>query len=142
MVELNYTVWIQMANFLVLIVILNFLLYKPVLKIIEKRNQKIEDSKERVRSLDETIERKMAQYEEQIRQARTAAATQRDAIRDEGTERGKEIIDAVREDISNHLEKFKVQLHKETDDARTSLREQTRMIAREISEKVLGRGVQ
>ncbi len=95
-----------------------------------------------VRSLDETIERKMAQYEEQIRQARTEAAAQRDAIRDEGTERGKEIIDAVREDISNHLEKFKVQLHRETDDARTSLREQTRMIAREISEKVLGRGVQ
>ena len=40
------------------------------------------------------------------------------------------------------LEKFKVQLHRETDDARASLREQTRMIAREISEKVLGRGVQ
>jgi len=36
MVELNSTVWIQMANFLLLIFILNFLLYKPVLKIIEK----------------------------------------------------------------------------------------------------------
>lgn len=142
MVELNYTVWIQMANFLVLILILNFLLYRPVLKIIDKRNQKIEESQEKVRSLDETIERKMDEYEAKIRQARAEAALQRDSIKDEGTEQGKEIIGQVREEISKKLGEFKVQLQKETDEARESLREQTRMIANEISEKVLGRGVQ
>ncbi len=142
MVELNYTVWIQMANFLVLILVLNFLLYRPVLKIIEKRNQKIEESKGKVRSLDETIERKMNEYEEKIRQARAEAASQRDAIKEEGAEQGKVIIGQVREEISTKLEGFKAQLQKETDEARVSLREQTRMIASEISEKVLGRSVQ
>ncbi len=142
MVELNYTVWIQMANFLVLILILNFLLYRPVLKIIEARNQRIEASKEKVRSLDETIERKVAEYEERIRQARTEAALQRDALKDEGTERGKEIVGKVREEISKTLGDFKVRLQKEADEARVSLREQTREIAGEISKKVLGRGVQ
>jgi len=141
MIDLNYTVWIQMANFLVLIVILNFLLYKPVLKIIEKRNQKIEASKEQVRSLEETIEQKMAAYEEKVRQARTEALLQKEAVKEAGTEQGKEIIGTVREEISRKLEDFKVRLQKETDEARVSLREQTRAIAGEISEKVLGRGV-
>jgi len=80
MVELNYTVWVQMANFLVLILLLNFLLYKPVLKIIEKRNKKIEESNDEVTSLDETIERKMAEYEGEIRHARAEANVQRTEI--------------------------------------------------------------
>ncbi len=142
MVDLNYTVWIQMVNFLLLIVILNFLLYKPVLKIIEKRNEKIERSREKVRSLDETIERKMAEYEEKIRQARAEAVLQREAVKEAGTEQGREIIGTVREEISRKLEDFKGQLQKETDEARVSLREQARTIAAEISEKVLGRGIQ
>ncbi|MBA7565533.1 ATP synthase subunit b [subsurface metagenome] len=142
MVELNSTVWIQMANFLVLILILNFLLFRPVLKIIEKRNKRIEESKEGVRSLDETIERKMAQYEEKIRQARAEATVQRDKVKEEGAEQSKEMIGKVRGEISKKLEGFKAQLKKETDEARGSLREQTGTIAAEISEKVLGRGVQ
>jgi len=80
MVDVNSTVWIQMANFLVLILVLNFLLFRPVLKIIAERNKKIEESQEEVSSLDETIERKMTQYEEKIRQARAEAALQRDAV--------------------------------------------------------------
>ena len=131
-----------MANFLVLILILNFLLFKPVLQIIGKRNKKIEESREEVTSLDETIERKMAQYEEKIRQARMEAAVQRDVVKEEGAEQGKEIIGQVRDEISQKLGTFKAQLQKETDAARDSLREQTRTIASEISEKVLGRGVQ
>ncbi|MDO9515858.1 MAG: ATP synthase F0 subunit B [Syntrophales bacterium] len=142
MVDVNSTVWIQMANFLALILILNFLLFRPVLKIIEKRNKKLEESQEEIASLDETIERKMAQYEERIRQARAEASVQRDAIKEEGTEQSKVIIGKVRDDLSKKLEDFKAQLQKETDAARDSLREQTRMIAAEISEKVLGRGVQ
>ncbi|MBW2600118.1 MAG: ATP synthase F0 subunit B [Deltaproteobacteria bacterium] len=141
MVELNYTVWIQMANFLLLIFILNFLLYKPVLKIIERRNKKIEESNEEVMSLDETIERKIAEYEEKIRQARAAAVAQRDEIEEEGTEQGKVITGKVRDEISKKMEAFKADMQKEVDEAMGVLRDQTRTIAGEISEKVLGRGI-
>ncbi|MBN2190552.1 MAG: ATP synthase F0 subunit B, partial [Candidatus Aureabacteria bacterium] len=48
MIDLNSTLLVQMVNFLLLILILNFLLYKPVFKIIEKRNKKIEESNEEV----------------------------------------------------------------------------------------------
>ncbi|MBW2557610.1 MAG: ATP synthase F0 subunit B [Deltaproteobacteria bacterium] len=141
MVELNYTVWIQMANFLLLIVILNFLLFKPVLKIIEKRNKKIEESDEEVVSLDETIERKIAEYEEKIRQARTAAVAQKNEIEEEGSEQGDVITGKVRDEISKKMEAFKANMQKEVDEAMGVLRDQTRTIAGEISEKVLGRGI-
>ncbi len=141
MVELNSTVWIQMANFLLLIFILNFLLYKPVLKIIEKRNKKIEKSNEEVMSLNETVERNIAEYEEKIRQAKADAAAQRDEIKEEGTEQGKMITGKVRDEISKKIGDFKADMEKEVDEARGALRDQTRKIAGDISEKVLGRGI-
>ena len=141
MVELNSTVWIQMANFLLLIFILNFLLYKPVLKIIEKRNKKIEKSNEEVMSLNETVERNIAEYEEKIRQAKADAAAQRDEIKEEGTEQGKMITGKVRDEISKKIGAFKADVEKEVDEARGALRDQTRKIAGDISEKVLGRGI-
>ena len=141
MVELNSTVWIQMANFLLLIFILNFLLYKPVLKIIEKRNKKIEKSNEEVISLNETVERNIAEYEEKIRQAKADAAAQRDEIKEEGTEQGKMITGKVRDEISKKIGDFKADMEKEVDEARGALRDQTRKIAGDISEKVLGRGI-
>ena len=141
MIELNSTVWIQMANFLLLIFILNFLLYKPVLKIIEKRNKKIEKSNEEVMSLNETVERNIAEYEEKIRQAKADAAAQRDEIKEEGTEQGKMITGKVRDEISKKIGDFKSDMEKEVDEARGALRDQTRKIAGDISEKVLGRGI-
>ena len=141
MIELNSTVWIQMANFLLLIFILNFLLYKPVLKIIEKRNKKIEKSNEEVMSLNETVERNIAEYEEKIRQAKADAAAQRDEIKEEGTEQGKMITGKVRDEISKKIGDFKADMEKEVDEARGALRDQTRKIAGDISEKVLGRGI-
>ena len=141
MVELNYTIWIQMVNFILLIFVLNFLLYKPVLRIIEKRNKKIEESDEKVKSLNETIEHDMAEYEGKIRQARAEAALQRDEVEEEGSKQGKAIMGKVRDEISEKLGDFKAKLQNETNKARVVLQDQTRTIATEISEKVLERGI-
>ena len=42
MVDLNITLWIQLANFLVTLVVLNYLLISPIRKIIRKRKDNVE----------------------------------------------------------------------------------------------------
>ena len=44
MVDLNITLWIQLANFLVTLVVLNYLLISPIRKIIRKRKDNVEGS--------------------------------------------------------------------------------------------------
>ena len=39
MLEIDYTVFIQVANFLVLLLLLNILLYKPIRGILAKRRE-------------------------------------------------------------------------------------------------------
>ncbi len=141
MVSLDYTVWIQMINFLVLILILNKLLYKPILGIIDRRKKIMEDSDTEVKGLQETAARKMAEYEERLRQAKLAAVDQRNEIVKAGSEQAKKIIDAVRKEIPGILAEFHGKMDREIEGANRILRENSRKLSLEIAEKVMGRSI-
>jgi F-type H+-transporting ATPase subunit b len=142
MVELNVTVWVQMANFIVLIFVLNIVLFKPILGVIEGRKKRLEDLGEEVKSLETQIDEKMADYEEKLRQARQEAMNERNEIQQKAAEDGKTIMGEARSEISVIIEDFKNKLDKEMTGARNVLKSQSEKISREISEKVLGRSIQ
>jgi F-type H+-transporting ATPase subunit b len=142
MVTLDYTILVQMANFILLIFILNALLYKPILNIIGKRKNQMEESDSEVKRLSRTVEQKLAEYEDKVRLAKLDAMEQRNAIVKEGAEQAKGIIDAVRSEIPGMMEQFNAKMGKEVDAARAILRSQSQKISLDIAEKVLGRSIQ
>lgn len=141
MVSIDYTVILQIINFLLLIFILNLLLYKPILGIIEKRQKQFDDSQEEIKRLNDDAEKKMLEYEEKSRQAKLAAMDLKTQAMAEGTEKAKGIIDAVRGEIPKIIEGFNEKLGKEVEEARKILTGQSQKISKEIAEKVLGRSV-
>ena len=141
MVDINWTVFIQMANFLALIFILNVLLYKPILRILERRQAIYDSTEAEIKGLQETIDKKMAEYEAKIQAAKTEAMNQRAGIQKEGAEKGKVIIDAAKADIQKMMDEFQAAMGKEIDSARAVLRSQSEAISRQIAEKVLGRSI-
>jgi len=141
-VDINLTLFIQMANFLVLIVILNYLLYKPILSILDKRKQRLDESEEEIKRLNQTVEQKAAEYEEKLRQAKQAALDKKSEILKEAAESAKAIIDEKRGKIPAMLAEFQARVNKEVESARQILRDQSEKISSEIAEKVLGRSLQ
>ncbi len=139
MVSIDYTLFIQIVNFLLLIAILHVLLYKPILKIMKERENRLKASEEEVKSLYQTIERKTAEYEEKIRLAKMEAMNQRNEIQKQGALEAQRIIEAAREEIARLTEEFKEKLAKEMEEARNILTAQSRTISFEIAERVLGR---
>ena len=142
MVTLDYTILVQMANFILLIFILNALLYKPILSIIGKRKNQMEESDREVKRLSQTVEQKLAEYEDKVRLAKLDAMEQRNVIIREGADGAKSIIDAVRNEIPGMMEQFNAKMGKEVDAARAILRSQSQKISLDIAEKVLGRSIQ
>ena len=142
MVSLNYTVFFQIINFVALIFILNALLYKPILSIIEKRKNQLQASEDEIKGLRETVDEKMAAYEEKLRQAKSQALEQKNEILKAGAETAKGFIESAREEIPRIMGEFNEKLGKELDDARRILTGQSQRISIEIAEKVLGRSVQ
>jgi F-type H+-transporting ATPase subunit b len=142
MVDINYTVFIQIVNFVALIFILNVLLYKPIMGVIEKRKEQMDKSDEEVRRLQQDVERKLTEYEEQVRLAKIEAMEQRNAIVKEGADLAKSMVDAVRSEIPALMEQFNARMGREFEAARSVLRSQSQKISLEITEKVLGRSIQ
>jgi F-type H+-transporting ATPase subunit b len=140
-VSLDYSLGIQIINFLVLIFILNILLYKPILGMIDKRKRQFEDSAAEIRRLQETVEQKMADYEEKLRQAKAAAVEQKNEIIRQGADEAKTVIDAVRAQIPGMLEEFQTRMDSEIGAARKVLTEHSAQLSVEIAEKVLGRSL-
>jgi F-type H+-transporting ATPase subunit b len=141
MVSIDSTLFIQIVNFLLLIYILNVLLYKPILRILDERKKRLQGSEDEIKVLHQTIEQKTAEYEGKIRQAKLEAMNQRNDIQKEGAEEGKKIIDGAKEDIAKMMQDFKVKMAGEMDEARLVLNTQSRAISLEIAEKVLGRSI-
>jgi F-type H+-transporting ATPase subunit b len=141
-VSLDYTILVQMVNFIILIFILNALLYKPILGIIDKRKQKMDESDSEIKRMNQTVEQKMAEYEEKVRLAKVDAMEQKNAIVKQGSDVAKGIIDAVRGEIPAMMEQFHAKMGKEVEEARAILHSQSQKISLDIAEKVLGRSIQ
>jgi F-type H+-transporting ATPase subunit b len=138
-VSLDYSLGIQIINFIVLIFILNRLLYKPLLGMLDKRKQQFAESEAEIKRLQETVEQKMAAYEEKLRQAKAAAIEQKNEIIRQGAETAKEINDAARAEIPGLMEQFQSRMEREIDAAKRTLAGQSQRLSVEIAEKVLGR---
>ena len=142
MVSLDYTILIQMANFILLIFILRKLLYVPILGILNQRKERMEEYDGEVKRLKQEVEQKFSEYEEKVRLAKLDAMEQRNAIVKESADVAKSIIDAVRSEIPALMEQLNARITREVDTARAILRSQSQKISLEIAEKVLWRSIQ
>ena len=106
MVDINLTLFVQMANFLVLIAILNYLLYKPILAILDKRKSRLDESEGEIKRLNATVEQKAAEYEEKLRLAKQDALEKKNEILKEAADNAKAIIDERRSRIPAMLAEF------------------------------------
>jgi F-type H+-transporting ATPase subunit b len=140
-VSLDYSLGIQIINFLLLIFILNLLLYKPILGIIDRRKKQFEESEAEIRRLQETVEQKMAAYEEKLRRAKAAAVEQKNEIIRQGADEAKTVIDTVRAEIPGMMEEFHARMDGEIGAAKGILTDHSQQLSVQIAEKVLGRGL-
>jgi F-type H+-transporting ATPase subunit b len=138
----DYTLLIQIVTFLILIYILNLLLYKPILAIIDRRKKQLEELENEIKLFKESVDKRVAEYEEKLKQAKANATELKKEIIKEGDNHAKSIIDVVRNEIPLMTQEFQQKMDKEIQAARQILSSQSRKLSLEIAEKVLGRSVQ
>lgn len=142
MVSLDFTIWIQMINFLVLIFALNLILYKPILRIMEKRKKLMQETDDEIKQFNETVGERVATYEDKLRTAKLDALNLKNDILKEGADQAKSLIEGARSEIPAIMEQFNEKLSKEISDAKRMLDSQSRKISGEIADKLLERSAQ
>ena len=141
MIELDGTLVLQFVNFMILLVVLNALLFKPLRAALQARKETIEGSKAKVQDIDEQVQAQIARYEAQLQDARQQGGQERSSLRKTGQEEEVRILGEANRTAADKLQKITAQIQGEADSARQELRSQTGALAKEIAGKVLGRAV-
>ena len=138
----DYTLLIQMGLFLSLIFVLNLLLYKPILSIIERRKKQLEESENEIKLFNESVEKKVAEYEEKLKKAKIKGSELKKEIIQEGVNQAKNMVDVVRNEIPVIVREAQQKMDKEVEKAKLILDGHSKELSLEIAQKILGRPLQ
>jgi F-type H+-transporting ATPase subunit b len=140
-VDLDASLLVQIALFVVLLVVLKPLLFEPMLKLFEEREKRIEGTRREASKEDERSAKALAKYEAVLAKAREAGATERDAIRAEGLRKEAETMARVRSIAATTIEQGRAALASESKKTRSQLAADASVLGRTIASRVLGREV-
>lgn len=141
MIKLDWTLFLQFANFMVLMAVLNTLLFRPLRNVLSERRTALDGSRARIADLEEQARVQQARYEEQLQAARLQAGQQRAELRRTAQQEEASILGEANRQAGERLNTLKAQVATDATTARQALRTETESLAREIAGKVLGRGV-
>ncbi len=141
MIKLDWTLLLQFANFMVLLLVLNALLYKPLRAVLAARKATIDGDLAKARALDEEIQAQVAEYEAKLQEARQRGSQERMALRQAALAEEAKMLGAANEKASQRLQSLKEQVAGEAEAARQGLRSETEALARQVAGKVLGRSL-
>ncbi len=137
MLEFNQWFFVLLANFLVLLFILNILLFKPIKKIFQERDVSINGALEDAKKLTAKKEEAIAKMNAELAAAKTQAKDIFNSIREEGVRAQKEILLKAEAEAVDMIEKARKELQSETEKAKAALRADIEKLSEEIVSKLV-----
>lgn len=141
MVDINSTLLIQLANFLVLLLALNLILFKPLRRIIQERELGISTAFTDAKTAQEQMQRLLEQYNASLAEAKQKATAAYTALYQQGLDSQREMITAERTRAGETLDKARAEIAAAADAARTDLKQEADRLSQDITAKLLGRAV-
>jgi F-type H+-transporting ATPase subunit b len=135
------SILIQMINFLVLLILLNIIVYKPIRGMLKKRKEEIDSSSNLTDELKRNIEKYSTEIEENIDSTRKLGLKERIGLRNNGLAAEKELLQDAYSQVEEALGKAKNEIKEKINSARTSLQNEMESFSHELAEKILGRGL-
>ena len=127
--------------FTLLIFPLNALLFKPIFRALDAREERIQGARERSVKLQQDADEVLGRYETAIREARSESETARQAKLEQAREEQTRLTTAAKASAEADLERARGELSQTIESARTSLRASADELARSAAETVLGRAI-
>jgi F-type H+-transporting ATPase subunit b len=130
---------VQLANFLILLVILNFLLFKPVLRILDEREALVNESAELKKRLGGLADENIQEYESRLYSAKQEAMGIRATLRNESMTEYRKVLQAARDESAVELEATRQKITDQAEVSRKALQGEVNSLAQGIFAKLVGR---
>jgi len=143
MVELlpNETLFFQIGIFLFTFIVLNFLVFRPVLRLIDRRKALTVGAEHDAEVLQEKTQAMMDTHQQKLQEARVQGLSLKEKSKKEGEAEAATISTQAQREHEAALEKTRAEISQQSKEAQLKLRSLSRDLSREMAEKLLGRKV-
>ena len=142
LIDIDYTVFVQFALFLILYFVANRFLFQPYLLLRQRRKDGIDGARAEAERMSAQADAKLADYEKQLSRARASANDEGRKIRAEAAANEKQVTDASRAEAQKAIDEATAKMRAEADAARLALLPRARLAGAPAGEqKLLGREV-
>ena len=141
MINLNVSVFVQIINFVFLIVVLNIVLYKPIRKVLRQRKEKVTDLEQGIELSDRSAQEKDDTYLSGIKEARARGRREKEERLQLAVEEEKVIVDRINQKAQQEMETVRTQIARDVEGVREALQNEIDAFADAIKQKILGRAV-
>jgi F-type H+-transporting ATPase subunit b len=141
MIDINIAFFWQLANFIVLLIALNFILFKPLRAIMREREEGIGGALSDAKTAQDRMQGLLEKYNVSLAEAKQKAAAAYNTLYQQGLDAQRDTIAAERTKASELLDKARKEIAASAESARGDLRKEAEKLSQEISTKLLGRAV-
>ena len=124
---------------LLLFVYLRAMFFKPLERVLAERSEATEGARKRAAEALDRANAKAAEYEEQIRSARSQIYREQEEIRRKWRDEQSAQVAAARERAEVAVREAREQIGREAEQAKVTLAGNSEVVARQITQAILGR---
>jgi F-type H+-transporting ATPase subunit b len=140
-IQPNVTLVVVIILFIIFVVVLNQLLFKPIGKVLDERQTLTEGAAAEARAASRQYQSRLNNYEETIRQARAESYRKLEQQRKAALEERSKLVESARAQAEAEIARARAEVAAQTAEARAALEQESRQIAEQISRTLLGRAV-
>ena len=141
MINIDQSLIFQIVNFLLLMLILNTLLYRPIRNILKQRADKVGLLEEEAKKAQADRIQKEEDYQNQLQQARKTGFEQKNIFKLQGQEAEKKLFQEANLKAEAELSLNRQKVAQQVEEARKKLSGEVANFSQEIAQKILGRTI-
>ncbi len=141
MIELDYSLFIQIGLFLLLWVFLSRFVFRPFLRMLEQREQRTDGTLNDAQNLAEEAEQLKASYEQAIAKATEEGNAIKESIRHEAAQTREQLLAQARQETAHFLQTARTEIQVELEKGRATAVIEAEAIAQQMAEKILARKI-
>ena len=135
------SLWVQVINFLVLLFLLNRFLFRPILRRMEERDRGIRENLDSAAENRALSEKRMAEYESAIREAKQEGIESMLRVEREIAEETRRKLDEKRNEADRLTEDARARIENQSREAREGLEGKVKEIAGAVACRLAGREI-
>jgi len=139
LIDIDGTLLVQLALFLLAVLVLTQLLFKPYLALRAERERAIDGTIREARQLEADAQARIAEYEGHLVRAKAKGSEERARIRAESATREREVVEVARDEAAKRMAEARADVARRGDQARQELLRHADDIGKQLAGRLVGR---